>query len=245
MHASVRRHPAKQNKTKPNMMSTCIEIFAGTKSFTKVARNVIRDCDKFITIDIDRRFRCTHTCDIMSFDYERKIPPTKHMVTHIWMSPPCTEYSKAKTRGPPRDLKRADALVRRGIEIIKFFKKHNPRLIWFIENPSTGLLKTRPLMQPLTTHYDVNYCRYAPWGMRKLTRIWTNVKKKFVPKLCLGSRQCPECILSPYGTGRYVHKHTPANKFYKKGSWRSNRLRAIDVGRVPPKLIVDLLHASA
>lgn len=225
------------------MISTCIELFAGTRSFTKVARQVLKNCDKFITIDIDHRFKCTHTCDILSFDYKNQISPTKHTVTHIWMSPPCTEYSRAKTRGS-RDLMKADTLVRRGIEIIKFFKKYNPGLIWFIENPTTGLLKTRPLMRQLSTYYDVNYCRYAKWGMRKLTRIWTNVKENFNPKLCLGSRRCPECILSPYGTGRYIHKHTPANRFYKKDVWTTNRLKAIDVGRVPSKLIEDLLYAS-
>ena len=31
--------------------------------------------------------------------------------------------------------------------------------------------------------YDVDYCKYADWGYRKRTRIWTNLKG-FVPKLC-------------------------------------------------------------
>jgi hypothetical protein len=226
-------------------VNTCLEIFAGTKSFTKVARTVLLECEQFITIDIDPRFECTFTSDIMVFDYQHLIPPEKHVVTHIWMSPPCTEYSKAKTTGKPRDLEAADSLVRRGIEIIRFYQMHsNPSLRWYIENPRTGLLKTRDIMKPLTNYYDVNYCRYAPWGMRKLTRIWTNVKENFTPKLCFGSRQCPECILSPHGTGRYIHRCTPANKFYKPGVWSNNRLKSIDVAQVPPKLIEALLLAT-
>ena len=226
-------------------MNTCIEIFAGTKSFTKAARMILMDCEQFVTIDIDPRFECTHTCDIMVFDYQHLIPPDKHLVTHMWLSPPCTEYSKAKTTGQPRDLEGADALVRKGLEMIRFYQKFsNPALTWYIENPRTGLLKTREVMKPLTTFYDVNYCRYAPWGMRKLTRIWTNVKENFTPKRCLGSRQCPECILSPYGTGRYIHRCTPANRYYKKGVWSNNRLKAIDVAKVPPQLIEELLLAT-
>ena len=222
-------------------VTTCIEIFAGTQSFTKVAKTMLPDCEQFITIDIDPRFNCTHTCDIMVFDYQRLIPPDKHLVTHVWCSPPCTEYSKAKTT-KERNLEAADALVQKALEMIRFYQKYsNPALTWYLENPRTGLLKTRDIMKPLTTWYDVNYCRYAPWGMRKLTRIWTNVESGFTPKRCLGSRQCPECILSPYGTGRYIHRCTPANRYYKKGVWSNNRLKAIDVARVPPKLIEDLL----
>ena len=31
--------------------------------------------------------------------------------------------------------------------------------------------------------YDVDYCKYADWGYRKRTRIWTNLKG-FNPKKC-------------------------------------------------------------
>jgi hypothetical protein len=146
-------------------INTCIEIFAGTKSFTKLAKMVLPDCERFITIDIDSRFECTYTCDIIVFDYQRLIPPDTHLVTHIWCSPPCTEYSKAKTT-KQRDLEGADTLVQKGLKMIRFYQKFsNPALTWYLENPRTGLLKTRAIMRPLTTYYDANYCRYAPWGM--------------------------------------------------------------------------------
>ena len=117
---------------------------------------MLHDCQQFITIDIDPRFQCTYTCDIKSFDYQSLIPPDQHLVTHLWCSPPCTEYSKAKTT-KERNLEAADALVQKALEMIRFYQKYsNPALTWYLENPRTGLLKTRDIMKPLTTWYDVN-----------------------------------------------------------------------------------------
>ena len=53
----------------------------------------------------------------------------------------CTEYSRALTTRPRR-LPEADALLRT-IEIIA----HLDPSMWAIENPATGLLKTRPFME--------------------------------------------------------------------------------------------------
>ena len=231
----------------PHMRKPCtIEIFAGTGSFSKVAR-VMFPSSECITVDIDERFGCTHTCDISAFDYKTLIPPSKYFVTHVWMPPPCTMYSVCRTRAKkPRDLVGADALVSKGLEIIRFYQENSNRsLKYFIENPGGGMLKTRDIMRPYTNHFDVNYCRYAPWGMRKLTRIWTNIDKgAFVPKRCLGARFCSECIPSPHCEGRYVHRCTPTGSFNKKGKWKSVKLKAIDLAQVPPSLIRDLLLST-
>jgi site-specific DNA-cytosine methylase len=94
----------------------------------------------------------------------------------IWASPECKEYSIAKTHGQ-RDLAYADKLVKQTIKIIRYFQ---PR-VWFIENPQTGLLKTRPFMKD-APFYDVTYCKYGYLYM-KPTRIWTNLQG-FKPKYC-------------------------------------------------------------
>ena len=60
----------------------------------------------------------------------------------VWASPPCTQYSRARTTGGARDLEGTDALVAKTLEIIDYFK---PRF-FLLENPPTGLLKTRAVM---------------------------------------------------------------------------------------------------
>ena len=56
----------------------------------------------------------------------------------VWASPVCTEYSRALTMRPRR-LEEGDVLVLRALEIMEHFDP----LMWVIENPATGLLKTR------------------------------------------------------------------------------------------------------
>ena len=95
----------------------------------------------------------------------------------MWASPDCTQYSRARTTAKtPRDLIRADRLVERCLSLIDDLK---PRL-WFVENPDTGLLKTRAVVAELP-FVRVDYCMYgAPY--RKRTRIWTNAE--WCPMLC-------------------------------------------------------------
>ena len=71
----------------------------------------------------------------------------------------------------------------RALEIIEYFKP----MYRFIENPQTGLLKSRPFMLDLP-YTDVDYCRYSDWGYKKRTRIWTN--SGYQGRLCLGVGGC-------------------------------------------------------
>ena len=74
----------------------------------------------------------------------------------IWCSPDCTQYSRARTRAKtPRDLVKADALVKRCLGLIQTLR---PK-VWFLENPDSGLLRTRPFMQALS-YVRVDYCCY-------------------------------------------------------------------------------------
>ena len=105
-----------------------------------------------------------HQVDIMEFDYKQY---DKNEFDIIWASCPCTEYSRAKTRGI-RDIEGANKLVLKTLEIIKFFDCK----YWFIENPQTSLLKNQSFMKELP-FVDGDYCMYGlPY--RKRTRIWTN-----------------------------------------------------------------------
>ena len=88
----------------------------------------------------------------------------------IWSSPPppCTHYSCARTRAKtPRDLLGSDELVRKVLDLADSLCCY-----YMIENPHSGLLNTRDVVQGL--HMCVlDYCRYGT-PYRKRTSIWTN-----------------------------------------------------------------------
>lgn len=209
-----------------------LELFSGTGSFGKVGKergyNVV-------SVDIDDyngRFVPTHKADILTWDYKQY---DRDFFDVIHASPPCLHYSILQTAWYGREkrdlitkelytftkeirfanLLQADLIVNRTLEIISYF---NPRL-WFLENPQTGLLKSRDFMMGLP-YYDIDYCMYSDWGYRKRTRIWTN-KKDFIGKLC--NKECGNMIDNK-------HKAGVEKDFHK-----------MDRYRIPPTLIHDLL----
>lgn len=173
------------------MAATCgvrirtLELFSGTGSFSKAVHTKWIDAET-TTVDLDPGARATHTTNLLDFNY-KLYPPGYFDV--VWSSPPCTEYSQAKTVGV-RDLKTADALVRRTWEIILYLK---PRA-WFIENPASGQLVSRMrhihLAAPLAQTTD-----YCQWGYcyRKHTAIWSNVDLGALPR-CGGQGYCPVMV---------------------------------------------------
>ena len=104
-----------------------LELFSGTGS---VGKPWIEAGHEVISVDVDGRFGATIAGDILELNYkDLPIPDV------IWASPPCDQYARCRTRAKtPRNFKLADSLVAKAIEIIKYFEKLNPALIWFIEN---------------------------------------------------------------------------------------------------------------
>ena len=139
-----------------------LELFAGTGSVGNVA---LRKGWEVVSLDLDPAAQATHTCDILYWDYTQY--PRDHFDC-IWASVPCTEYSTIMNKRPRR-LAEADAIVERTLDIIAYFSPS----AWWIENPLSGLLKTREFMLGLP-YIDVSYCRYD-YPYRKDTRIWSNV----------------------------------------------------------------------
>ena len=64
----------------------------------------------------------------------------------------------------PQRLEEGDALV-----LVLEIMAHFDPLMWVIENPATGLLKTHPFMERLAW-VDVTYCKYGT-PHRKQTRL--------------------------------------------------------------------------
>jgi hypothetical protein len=155
-----------------------LELFSGTGSIGKTFGGLGWTV---VSLDIDPKAVASICEDIRTWDYS-VLPSGSFDV--VWASPVCTHYSRARTRAKTsRDLVWADSLVLKALEIIEYFK---PRF-WFLENPQSGLLKTRPFMfeHPYT---DVDYCMYSDWGYRKRTRIWNN--SAFIGRTCLGVGAC-------------------------------------------------------
>jgi hypothetical protein len=150
-----------------------LELFAGTSSFGQVADEFEHE-----VISLDKDMPASIQCDILDWDYT--VYPSNYF-NFIWSSPPCVEYSIAKTRGI-RNLELANALVLKTLEIINYFSP----VFYVIENPQTGLLKHQPFM--LNINYnDVDYCKYG-FSYRKRTRLWNNLVN-WEPR-SLGKKDC-------------------------------------------------------
>ena len=73
----------------------------------------------------------------------------------ITASPPCTDFSQAKTTGQ-RDIEYALSLVQRTLEIISYFQPDH----WWVETPRYGLLAKHQLMSAYPK-WDVDYCQFS------------------------------------------------------------------------------------
>ncbi|KAK3286792.1 hypothetical protein CYMTET_5675 [Cymbomonas tetramitiformis] len=98
-----------------------------------------------VTLDSVAAWQPTHVSDIRQWDYRQYLPGYFDV---IWASPPCTQYSQARTTGGPPDLATADACVQRTLQINEYLKPQH----WFLENPRgryPNALRLRPFMRDL------------------------------------------------------------------------------------------------
>ena len=201
-----------------------LELFSGTHSVGKVASALGYEV---VSLDLSDATIC---CNILEWDYKAAFSVGHFDI--IWASPPCNTFSKMRLSnvgryGVTMETIQQDIsliglpILRRTEEIIDYFKPS----LYFIENPQTGRMKDyidRP-------YYDVDYCKYSDWGMRKRTRIWTN-KIGFKPKVC--NKDC-----GFIKDGRHIRCAAGGNKNTKGQGGLDKRLRY----RIPPLLIEELL----
>lgn len=203
-----------------------LDLFTGYGSVSKYLQK--KSEWEVVSLDIVCKRNPTICSDILKWDYRKDFPIGYFDV--IWASPVCTEYSRAKTRAP-RNISYADRLVKKAIEIIEYFR---PK-IYFIENPQTGLLKTRPFMKDIP-YYDVTYCKYG-YEYKKPTRIWTNVRG-FKPKFCKN-----DCSMMVPGTKKHM-SHLGKSDISTTPWKSSTHIPIKNQYSIPPRLISALFTAA-
>jgi len=159
-------------------------LFRGTGSIDRSLEQAGFEVD---SLDIDPKCGATWTCDVLEWDAWRDMTPGHY--DFVWASPPCTHYSRARTTAKtPRNLELADSIVQRTLDIIFELA---PKA-YLMENPQTGLLKTRKVVEGLPWR-DVCYCKYSDgkrWTYKKQTRLWGNLND-FIPRpVCTRANPC-------------------------------------------------------
>lgn len=148
-----------------------LEIFAGTKSFSKVME---KHGHETTTLDNDPKLSPDFLVDVLELD-TRLTGIIGESVDILWASPPCQGFSVAAIgknwyhdhTPKTESAKHAVAMVKKTIEIIEAVKP----TWWFIENPR-GKLRKMPFMEKFIRR-TVTYCQYGDTRM-KPTDIWTN-----------------------------------------------------------------------
>ena len=193
-----------------------LELFSGTGSVGNVCRRL--GCE---VTSLDRDMPADIRMDILDWHYA-SLPPNSFDV--IWASPPCTEYSRAKTVGV-RKLDEANAIVKRTLEIIRYF---NPRY-WMMENPQTGLLKHQSVVADLP-YNDLDYCKYG-MPYRKRTRLWNNIEAWIPRPLC--KKDCDHMV-----GNRHEQSAQQSPHIHLASVWRRYLTR--ELYKVPEPLIEEL-----
>ena len=152
-----------------------LELFKGTGSVGSVFE---KHGFKVISVDILEKYKPTIVSDIMDLDYKNLPIPDM-----IWASPPCNTFSKlaiaSKTRNyytlkPLKEVAvEGEKILYKTLEIIQYFKKKNPNLLFVIENPH-GMMWRMPIMNKLPrelTQYDIYGFEY-----KKPTDFFHNFK---------------------------------------------------------------------
>lgn len=165
-----------------------LELFSGTESFSKVARERGHEC---FTIDNDPKFKPSLCADIMTL----KAGDIPFKPDVIWSSPPCQKFSIMtvyrnwkKNADGSYEYKNDETLkaIALHTQALSIMKTINPKL-FFIENPR-GMLRKMKWMENIP-RFTVTYCKYG-MPYQKATDIWSNCKTWIPREVCKANSPC-------------------------------------------------------
>lgn len=195
-----------------------VELFAGTGSFSKVAK---ARGHTIFRMELDESFEAELHKDILQLT-KKDLPKD---IDILWASPPCTAFSVASigsswcgTYHPKRvETALGMAYVLKTLQLIKELK---PKY-WFIENPR-GVMRKMAFMEGLHRK-TVTYCQYGDTRM-KPTDIWTNLETWNSRPMCKNGSPC----------------HTPAPRGSKTGTQGLSGSK--DRSRIPAELFEEIFN---
>lgn len=200
-----------------------IELFSGTRSFSKVAAD--HGYQTFTTdyAEIDGQ-------DLIADIRELKASDFPYQPDMLWASPPCEGFSVAAiganwTGGKNGYVPKSESAYRSiqlALNAIRLIEELKPTW-WFIENPR-GLLRKMPFMQGFTRH-TIWYCQYGD-TRAKPTDIWTNAIWWTPRSVCRNNN--PDC------------HHDRAPRGAKTGTQGISGYK--DRSRIPAQLFEEILE---
>ena len=210
-------------------MPRLLELCCGGKSVSRYFEARGWDCT---TVDVDSKFSPTIVADVRDLDPPNTWTPGEFDV--VWASPPCTMYSIARN-SVPRDFVGADQIVCACLEIIRYLTQDpTKKVFWFLENPASGYLRTRPFMQEYeAAKKTLCYCKYG-CQYRKETALWTNLDWQPRP-MCRKWFRCLNFVDNHHLKTAQKGPSKIGNGMTQDDDYKSEELYAI-----PEQLVADL-----